>query len=122
MKKTTIFLAIISICAFKTIAQKPIGRISVPGKHWQANGIFSGKLPQDEMLIARTAYTKKFHRTDGQVDIIFGGPFHYTDAAGAWQDIDLKIKSRINNGYAYENEANQFISCFAAKQFCLSCK
>jgi hypothetical protein len=88
-------------------------KISEVNKNWQPGGIFTGKLPQEEILSARTANTKKFDRGNGLIDIYFGGPFHYTDQQGAWQDINLDIRSQTNVDYTYINQANRFISRFA---------
>jgi hypothetical protein len=40
--------------------------------------------------------------------MIFGGPFHYADKKGAWQDIDLNIKHEGNGVYPYINEENSY--------------
>jgi hypothetical protein len=93
--------------------EKVVGKISVMNKNWQQNGIFGGKLPHQEILDKRTEYTKKFQRSDGQVDIIIGGPFHYKDAAGAWQDIDLNIRQQSHPIFSYYNNENNFTSRFA---------
>ena len=90
-----------------------LNKISAIDKKWQQGGIFEGKTPQQEILSARTEYTKKFNRNDGKIDIIFGGPFHYADKNGAWQDIDLNIKPISNPIFKYGNEKNKFISRFA---------
>lgn len=89
------------------------GRASKQTKDWKTGGIFEGKLPQDEILEKRTEYSKKFRRIDGQVDIIIGGPFHYNDASGAWQDIDLNIKSRPDSKFPYYNNENKIATRFA---------
>ncbi|MBK6544305.1 MAG: hypothetical protein IPG12_03350 [Saprospiraceae bacterium] len=91
----------------------PLGKQSVENKQWQSGNVFSGLKPQAEMLSARTEYTKKFQRKDGKIDVILGGPFHYLDNNGAWQDIDLSIKSQQDSEFKYINTENRFISHFA---------
>jgi gliding motility-associated-like protein len=120
LKKILLLSAIILYASITNIiAQvKPssitsLSRISTIDKKWQQGGIFEGKTPQQEILSARTEYTKKFNRNDGKIDIIFGGPFHYADKNGAWQDIDLNIKPINNPIFKYGNEENKFISRFA---------
>ena len=93
--------------------EKAVGKISVINKNWQQNGIFEGKTPQQEILDKRSEYTKKFQRNDGQVDVIIGGPFHYKDASGAWQDLDLKIQAQTHPKFSYYNNQNNFTSQFA---------
>ncbi len=88
-------------------------KISVINKNWQQGGIFNGEHPEKEILAGRTEYTKKFDKGNGIIDMIFGGPFHYTDNKGAWQDINLDIKPQINGDYGYINDENKFISRFA---------
>jgi gliding motility-associated-like protein len=90
-----------------------LGTLSVINNDWQSGGIFYGKTPQQEIISARTANTKKFDRGNGLVDIYFGGPFHYMDQAGAWQDINLDIRSQANTPFKYINQDNRFISRFS---------
>lgn len=92
---------------------RPAGRISSLNNQWKPGGIFYGKAPQQEILEGRTAYTKKFDRGNGLVDIYFGGPYHYKDESGAWQDIDLNIKPITGAVYSYSNAQNQFVSLFS---------
>ena len=95
--------------------QKPQpGKISTQNKNWQSGGIFDGKIPQQELLIARTEYTKKFDKGNGVIDIYFGGPFHFLDNTGAWQDINLDIKTQSSPTFKYVNEENRFISRFGS--------
>lgn len=88
------------------------GKISKLDTRWQRGGIFEGKHPEDEILEKRTGYTKKFNKRNGTVDIIFGGPFHYKDSQGAWQDIDLALKQSNDTHFPFFNEDNKFISRF----------
>lgn len=60
--------------------------------NWQLGGIFEGKTPDKDILNLRTENSKKFDRADGKIDVIIGGPFHYKDAEGISNDIDLTIK------------------------------
>jgi gliding motility-associated-like protein len=91
----------------------PTGKISTINANWQPGGIFNGKQPQQEILSARTEYTKKFDIGNGLVHIYFGGPFHYLDKFGAWQDINLEIRRQTDPSFKYVNEENDFTSSFA---------
>ena len=112
-------LIVTLFAAQTTLAQIPLspddllGKISTINKNWQQGGIFNGEYPEKEILASRTEYTKKFDKGNGVVDMIFGGPFHYADNKGGWQDINLNIKHQANGVYAYLNEENKFISRFA---------
>jgi gliding motility-associated-like protein len=111
MNKFTITLSsLLLFCISESKAQTE--RVSIPTKQWEAQGIFYGKQPEQEILSARTAYTKKFLRGNGIIDIYFGGPFHYQDQQGAWQDINLDILSG-NGLFSYVNKENEFLSSFA---------
>ncbi len=97
------------------IKDNSANKISVLTKYWKSGGIFYGRQPEQEILEGRTAFTKKFSRGNGLVDIYFGGPFHYQDENGGWQDINLAISNEINKGYSYSNKENSFVSGFAGQ-------
>ena len=120
IEKKLLIISVITICiAHPTNAQvvpaqsNSLNKISVINKNWQEGGIFKGESPEKEILAARTEYTKKFEKGNGVIDLIFGGPFHYTDRNGALQDIDLHIKQEVNGLYGFKNNENRFVSDFA---------
>lgn len=106
-----------TVAQINTPAATSLNKISTINKNWQQGGIFNGEYPEKEILVARTEYTKKFDKGNGIINMIFGGPFHYPDYRGGWQDINLIIKNQDNGVYAYLNEENKFISRFAQKSY-----
>ncbi|HQZ76190.1 MAG TPA: hypothetical protein PLO70_16845, partial [Chitinophagaceae bacterium] len=113
MKLPLIFLLIILLFSLQGTSQPNQTRISIADKNWQHGGIFSGKTPQQELLSSRSAYTKKFDAGEGLIEIFFGGPFHYEDKTGNWQDINLNIKKAENEGYSFVNNENVFVSRYS---------
>ncbi|MBI4647605.1 MAG: hypothetical protein HY738_13715, partial [Bacteroidia bacterium] len=95
-----------------TLNNSPIGRISKQTKQWQQGGIFDGLVPENELRELRTEYSKKVRIAPDKVNVIIGGPFHYKDEHGAWQDIDLTIKQSNIPVYKYVNDENRFVSRF----------
>ena len=83
----------LSIVGNLNAQQFKTGKLSTINKNWQSGGIFDGKIPQQELLSARTEYTKNFEKGNDILDIYFGGPFHFLDNSGAWQDTNLKIEN-----------------------------
>ncbi len=113
--QTTTGIAALSNPSSSNRLATPIGDRSNVSSQWLAGGIFEGMEPNNEMLDSRTEFTKKFKRLDGKIDILFGGPFHYKEASGAWQDINLTIREQTSQKYKYINTENRFVSRFAAK-------
>ncbi|NOT50037.1 MAG: hypothetical protein HOP10_02025 [Chitinophagaceae bacterium] len=111
MRKEFLFILLLLLC-IKSNAQVSTPRVSIITKDWQEGGIFAGKAPEQEILSARTEFSKKFDRGNGLVDIYFGGPFHYTDNNGILQDINLDIIPHYQSASNYINYHNQFISRF----------
>ena len=117
----TLYLLLLIICpkigaqSKNTNHKSLIGNISVLNKNWQHGGAFADKNPQLELLDRRTEFSKSIERADGKIDIIFGGPFHYADKNGAWQDIDLTIKKQSGSAFEFSNNNNRFISRFATE-------
>lgn len=90
------------------------GTISKVDAKWEQGGIFEGKLPGQEILDKRTELSKKFDNGDGTTDVIIGGPFHYKDDDGAWQDIDYSIRELGTGIFKFVNRSNRFISRFGS--------
>ncbi len=111
-KKSILFSCLVLFGLSQSVSGQG-SKISEVTKNWQLGGIFYGKTPKQEILSARTANTKKFDRGNGLVDIYFGGPFHYMDQAGEWQDINLDIRTQANTPFKYSNQENSFISRFS---------
>ena len=90
------------------------GKTSVMDKRWQEGGAFAGYSPQDEVLERRTKYAKHFRNPDGTFTVQTGKVYHYKDAQGALQDIDLKLVPINKQGYAWANESNDIKTYYPA--------
>ncbi|MEP6673644.1 MAG: T9SS type B sorting domain-containing protein [Ferruginibacter sp.] len=115
-KCSILLLLILCVLNYEILAQvgSPLpGKRSISNSDWQIGGIFAGKNPQQEILNARTEFTKKFDRGNGLIDVYFGGPFHYSDIHGSWQDINLNIHTQNDPVFKYINTENRFSSYFA---------
>ncbi|MCD6502455.1 hypothetical protein J7L01_07610, partial [bacterium] len=76
-----------------TLQSIAMGDVSDPkGKDWQAGGMFADFSPYDEVIERRNAFTKTFRIGEGDYKaVIAGGPIHYRDPSGAWQDIKAEF-------------------------------
>lgn len=111
MKSRLFLLFLLSTICVEIISQAPSR--SILTDEWKVGGVFYGRSPQEEILSARTEFTKKFDRGNGLVDVYFGGPFHYKDKNGFLQDISLSIKLLSHGLFSFVNEENNFISRFS---------
>ncbi len=114
--KKNLFLLIAfftTLCAFsQTVKEKR----SVISEEWRAGGTFEGFKPEQEVLEKRNKNAKHFKNADGSFTVQTGGVYHYKDASGAWQDIDLTIKPSSSRGnYSISNETNEIKSYFPSK-------
>ena len=78
------------------------------------NGSFEGFTPSQELVEKRTKNAKHFDNGNGSFTAVTGNTYHYKDASGKWQDIDLVIKPASGQGFAFKNETNEFKSYFPA--------
>src|SRR5215217_3540154 len=102
-----------TMLAFQANAQK--SRISVVNEKWKNGNTFAGFKPEQEVLERRNRNAKHFRNADGTFTLQTGNVYHYKDAAGAWQDIDLTIrKAQRNDGTGYANETNEIKDYFPA--------
>jgi len=63
---------------------------------------------------ARTQNSKVFVKENRNfAAIITNDSLHYQDQQGKWQDIDSRLKTSNQSGFAYESTANRFQSFFA---------
>jgi|GEM_PF-1696827 len=123
MRKVYILLLVSFAClsvlnAQVSVSKKnaPIGRRSTNSEKWTANGTFYGFKPEQEVLERRNRNAKHFRNANGTFTVQAGGVYHYKDANGAWQDIDLSIQSNSSrNNYSISNESNEFKSYFPSK-------
>jgi|GEM_PF-2981778 len=82
------------------------------GKQWQKGEVFEGRKPEEELTELRTEISKKFDLGNGRKQIILGGPFHYLDPEGYWQDIDINIKESTDKQFPFSNIHNKYTSRF----------
>jgi len=62
-----------------------------------------------ELTNRRTKDSKTSRNANGTyTTTVFGGPVHYRDRAGKWQDIRSNLVPTTQSGYAWRNEANLF--------------
>jgi RHS repeat-associated protein len=90
-----------------------IGKVSIKNKDWEEGGVFAGLNPEQEVRLLRTKNSKKFDLGDGTKQIIIGGPFHYKDDKGAWEDIDLNLESFIDSRFSTQCTKNTFGTKFS---------
>jgi hypothetical protein len=92
-----------------------VAKVSVADEKWQDGGAFGGYKPGQEVLEKRNRNAKHFQNADGSFTVQTGNVYHYKDAAGAWQDIDLTIKpAGRNDGTGYANVTNEIKDYFPA--------
>ncbi len=98
--------------------RRPDAPASTPSKYVQQkfakNGSFEGFNPSQELVEKRTKNAKHFNNGNGSFTVVTGNTYHYKDASGKWQDIDLSIKPASGQGFALKNETNEFKSYFPA--------
>ena len=65
-----------------------------------------------EIVDKRSRYAKHYVEANGKFSVKFGGNYHYKDANGKWQDIDLNVRHSNSTGYQFENLTNNVQSYF----------
>jgi hypothetical protein len=78
------------------------------------NESFAGFQPSQELIEKRTQNAKHFDNGNGTFTAVTGNTYHYKDASGKWQDIDLTLQPASEQGFAFKNQANEFESYFPA--------
>ncbi|MDR0801912.1 hypothetical protein, partial [Fluviicola sp.] len=81
-------------------------------KQFAQNGSFEGFQPSQELIEKRTQNAKHFDNGNGTFTVVTGNTYHYKDASGKWQDIDLSLQPATKQGFAFSNETNEFKSYF----------
>lgn len=79
---------------------------------WQKGGSFEGFNPRQEIKGKRTQNSKHFKNDDGTFTAQIGLDYHYQDAKGNWQEIDLRLTKSNKSQYEYANETNLIKSYF----------
>lgn len=94
-------------------SQEASNKAANPEK-WSKGGLYEGYSPSQEILSKRSRTTKHFKNPDGTFTAQIGGPIHYQDASGNWQDIDFAISEtrNVSKGYKFSNETNDVKSFF----------
>ncbi len=129
MKKTThekwrlsLAFAIVSFPVFlhaqvnqnTTSVESQIGRNQNYVNNWEKGGSFDGYSPKQELTEKRAKNAKHFRNSDGTFTAQVGGNYHYKDATGNWQDIDLSLEQGNTGvqGYFFQNVKNDVKSYF----------
>lgn len=86
-----------------------------PGDQLSFTSLHDSPAFPDENIRLRDMYSKHYRLPGGAMQAyISGGPVHYLDEAGRWQDIDPQPRPSVHSAFALENTTNVLQSHYPA--------